>query len=87
MMPIYSGFHALQVQFTLGAWHTGLLHVFLKRHPARKVGARVRELPMGVPAVSGEDASMARAFPGLPCWPNFWPELHASWPAACLPLA
>ena len=21
------------------------------------------------------------------CWPNFWPELHTSWPAACLPLA
>ena len=33
--------------------------------------------------VSGSASAWALAS----CWPNFWPELHASWPAACLSLA
>ena len=60
------GQHTLKVQFVLGAWHSGLLHVGLKQHPARTGVAWVRGWPIVMPALSGEDVSLARAFPGPP---------------------
>ena len=89
------GWHALQVQFSLGARHTGLSRVGRKRHPVITDDAGMRESVPYVCAcfirrrcLHGKGISgSAPAQPLVSCWPAVWLKRRAPWPDARLPLA